>query len=87
MIKLVIEVDGGIHELPENKICDIERTNQLKEFGIMVIRFTNKEVRGDINSVVDQIKQIAGKLLSELIKVPQVGDLGGKNERGTQWRH
>src|ERR1700733_1277960 len=40
-IKLVIEIDGGIHLLTENKECDINREVVLKEFGIVMIRFTN----------------------------------------------
>jgi very-short-patch-repair endonuclease len=79
-IKLVIEVDGGIHELPENKSYDIDRTEQLNEFGITVIRFSNKHVMDSINLVVDQIKHIAVKLLSEQKKVPHLGDLGGKSK-------
>ncbi len=42
--KLIIEVDGLIHQLPENVASDIERTDWLKEHGFEVIRFTNDEV-------------------------------------------
>ena len=42
--KLVIEVDGLIHQLQENKINDAERTSALNELGFAVIRLTNNEV-------------------------------------------
>jgi very-short-patch-repair endonuclease len=44
---LVIEVDGLIHQLPENITSDIERTKWLNESGFEVIRFTNEQVLFD----------------------------------------
>lgn len=72
-IKLVIEIDGSIHELPENKTYDIVRTELLKEFGIMVIRFDNEQIIYNSDEVIEKIKQIARKLLSEVTEVPQLG--------------
>ena len=57
-LKLVIEVDGGIHNLPENKQYDVNREYVLKEFGMEVIRFTNEEVANDIENVLQRIKVI-----------------------------
>ena len=37
-LKLVIEVDGTIHNIPENAEFDIGRSEILNEFGITVIR-------------------------------------------------
>jgi methionine synthase I (cobalamin-dependent)/very-short-patch-repair endonuclease len=54
--KLIIEVDGLIHQLPENKQSDFERTNWLNEKGFKVIRFTNEEVLGSIDIVLDKIR-------------------------------
>ncbi|MES1216062.1 MAG: adenine deaminase C-terminal domain-containing protein [Bacteroidota bacterium] len=42
--RLIIEVDGLIHHIPENKISDAERTLELNKLGFTVIRFTNEEV-------------------------------------------
>ena len=53
--KLVIEVDGGIHSLPENKEYDIDREKVIREFGIEVIRFTNEQVFLNIEKVIEQI--------------------------------
>ncbi len=54
---LIIEVDGGYHSDP--KICenDTFRSTFLKEnFDFDVIRFTNEEVIGDIDSVLEKIE-------------------------------
>jgi 5-methyltetrahydrofolate--homocysteine methyltransferase len=53
--KLIIEVDGLIHQLPENKISDAERTNWLESKGFTVIRFTNEEVIEDTENVLAKI--------------------------------
>ncbi|KAF2519918.1 dihydropteroate synthase [Flavobacterium salilacus subsp. salilacus] len=52
---LIIEVDGLIHQLPENKISDEERTAWLEEQGYKVIRFINDEVLYNIELVLDKI--------------------------------
>ena len=57
-IKLVIEVDGGIHDNEFNKEYDIERTNALNKLDIRVIRFKNEEVVNDIEKVVREIRKI-----------------------------
>jgi len=65
-IKLVIEVDGSIHDLLENKEYDIGRTELLNEFGLEIIRFTNEEIIYDLNSVVNKIEKIANELSAKL---------------------
>jgi methionine--tRNA ligase beta chain len=55
--KLIIEVDGLIHQIPENKINDAQRIEELNKFGFDVLRFTNDEVVGDIENVLDKILQ------------------------------
>lgn len=41
---LVVEIDGGYHNKPEQKILDSQRTDYLQKQGFSVIRFTNEEV-------------------------------------------
>ena len=53
--KIIIEVDGLIHQTKENQISDSERTIELNKFGFDVIRFTNDEVIGDIDNVLNRI--------------------------------
>lgn len=63
---LIVEVDGLIHQLPDNKKSDEERTEWLKERGFRVIRFSNDEVLLKLNAVLD-------KILRELKKAPPTG--------------
>jgi very-short-patch-repair endonuclease len=51
--KLVIEIDGYIHN--HQKEYDIGRTEELKKYGLKVIRFTNEEVLKNIEKVVEKI--------------------------------
>ena len=52
---LVIEIDGLIHQLPENKESDEIRTKWLNEHSFEVIRFTNDEVINDLDTVLEKI--------------------------------
>ncbi len=52
---LIVEVDGLIHQLPENKTSDKERTTWLESEGYRVIRFTNNQVLGDLEGVLEAI--------------------------------
>ncbi|HEX6982251.1 MAG TPA: endonuclease domain-containing protein [Balneolaceae bacterium] len=54
--KLVIEVEGCIHELEKQKDYDLERTKELESFGITVLRFTNEQVENEIEDVLNNIK-------------------------------
>jgi len=54
--KLVIEVDGGYHDSIEIQEADKYRTENLEELGFRVIRFTNEEVIGNIDGVLEKIK-------------------------------
>jgi methionyl-tRNA synthetase len=53
--KLIVEVDGLIHEIPENKLSDVERTAELNKFGFEVLRFTNDEVINKTDYVLNSI--------------------------------
>ena len=55
--RLVIEIDGGYHQLPQQEANDEVRTKWLNEQGFNVIRFTNEEVIANIESVLQTIKE------------------------------
>ena len=55
--KLIIEIDGHIHSLKENKEYDIDREVTLNDFGIEIIRFTNNQVINETDKVIDVIKK------------------------------
>jgi len=65
-IKLIIEVDGSIHEIPEYQTHDIGRSEILNDFGITVIRFTNEQILNEIDSTIEQIETTAKILLTEI---------------------
>ncbi len=74
--KLIIEVDGLIHQIPENKISDAERTAELNRFGFEVIRFTNEEVTGDTDNVLSAILLSLNKT-TPAIAVSEIPPSGG----------
>ncbi|MCX6792533.1 MAG: endonuclease domain-containing protein [Candidatus Falkowbacteria bacterium] len=43
-LKLGIEVDGGIHNIPKNMNADIKRQQIIKQYGVEIIRITNEEI-------------------------------------------
>ncbi len=53
---LTIEIDGGYHNTPEQKDYDTARTKYLSDAGFTEIRFTNEDVRTNINAVIEKIK-------------------------------
>ncbi len=53
--RLVIELDGSIHDPSEQQEYDANRTYILNEFGIRVIRFRNEEVLESIDEVLAKI--------------------------------
>lgn len=71
---LIIELDGSIHQVPENKSSDAERTKWLQGEGYRVIRFTNDEV-------LHQIDYVQNKIIEELEKAPPSG-AGGAGGAG-----
>ena len=70
VIKLVIEIDGGIHQSKSQKEYDFGREGELENWGLKVIRFTNKEIENEMNRVLEDIKQICLKRKSELLQSP-----------------
>jgi leucyl-tRNA synthetase len=62
--KLCIEVDGAAHLEPSQKEYDAARTAYLEELGYSMIRFTNDDVRYNVDAVVDEIVRKAENLLS-----------------------
>lgn len=55
--KLIIEVDGGIHNNTDNKEYDNNRSYELEQLGIKVLRFTNEEVNDNLKMVLNVIKR------------------------------
>ena len=58
-LKLIIEVDGGIHRLDEIILRDHLRQTELEAMGWTVLRFTNEEVLGHPERVILAIRSHA----------------------------
>lgn len=86
-LKLIIEIDGGIHLSKENKEDDVKREITLNEFGIEIIRFTNNQVINETEYVIKVIEEKITELKSKkvlptkknLSKSP-LGDLGANTD-------
>ncbi len=55
--KLVIEVDGEIHQQAANVEHDAGRAFELEKLGIRIIRFSNKQVLTELEIVLNEIEK------------------------------
>ena len=53
--RLVVEVDGGGHTLPQNVTRDENRDRRLSSDGIAVLRFWNGEIDENLDGVIETI--------------------------------
>ena len=61
--KLVIEIDGLQHTAPKEMRKDGFRTQRLEEYGLTVIRFTNKEIDDCFVEVCTHIDTVVKELI------------------------
>jgi len=59
--KLVIEIDGDIHNNENSNEYDLNRTEELKKYGIRVIRFPNELIIYNIDFVIERIQEKISK--------------------------
>ena len=55
-VALVVEVDGDIHDLPQDE--DARREQVLCEMGLRIARFRNDEVMGNLSAGVGRIREL-----------------------------
>jgi len=58
--RLVIELDGAAHFSPTVDEYEAARTRYLESEGLTVIRFENRELKEDIEAVLDRIRRELG---------------------------
>ena len=61
---LVIELDGGYHNDPEQEEYDKQRTDHLTKLGYTELRFTNEEFLTNPDAVIERIKSVTSSLPS-----------------------
>ena len=71
-LRLVIEVDGEIHDSEQSQARDDLRSKILHSYGLQVVRVTNAEVMGDFGRACERIRAIA-----EEIPLTPLGRQGG----------
>ena len=54
--RLVLEIDGAIHDEPGHAEYDNQRQQYLEALGMRVLRFTNAQVTNDAEAVVEFIR-------------------------------
>lgn len=59
-LRLVIEIDGGIHE--KQKDYDKLRSEIINKLGLQVFRFSNIEVLNEIDVVIEKLEKIIDEL-------------------------
>ena len=58
--KIIVELDGGHHNIPENIEYDRERSLYLENKGYQIIRFWNRDFDNNIAGVYDILKRACG---------------------------
>ena len=56
--KLVVEVDGGYHDKPDQKEDDAQRDRICVQMGLTVLRFKNEEVMNEVIKVLKKIDEV-----------------------------
>lgn len=62
--KLVIELDGAQHNTAEGRAYDEERTEFLKQYGLVVLRIPNKQINDNFEGMCKYIDTIVRKRLN-----------------------
>lgn len=63
--KLAVEIDGDVHGFDPRIRKDLKRQNEIEGLGIKVIRFTNSDVKEDLEAVLNAILRGAGEDVEE----------------------
>lgn len=70
-VRLVIELDGSIHAIEGAKENDHDRQLNLETLGLTVVRFTNEEILGNLDKVLQRIQDFL--LQNPLLTKERVG--------------
>jgi len=62
--RLVVELDGAVHESEEATAYDVARSEWLDAFGYCVLRFRNEELSEDLDDVMRRIADAAASRLT-----------------------
>jgi very-short-patch-repair endonuclease len=57
-LRLVLELDGPVHEGDSQISHDVNRDANLEALGFRVLRFTNREIHAHLESVLETIRRL-----------------------------
>ena len=69
---IAIEVDGRSHDSVERKEKDIKKESALQKLGWKVLRFKNEDILRNINTIVENIKNLDCPISAKVISVEAV---------------
>jgi very-short-patch-repair endonuclease len=69
--KLIVEIDGGVHDLPGRREKDAIRQRWLEGEGYRVLRFSDMDCHHDIDRVLWRIAEAAAAVPSSPALLPQ----------------
>jgi very-short-patch-repair endonuclease len=55
--KLVLEIDGSVHETEKAMVYDVHRQSLIESLGLRMLRFTNDEIFDSLDTVVATIRR------------------------------
>jgi uroporphyrinogen-III synthase len=57
-IRVIIELDGGVHDRPEQVKWDVERNIRLEELGYKILHITNEVIMKDPENLTEMIRAL-----------------------------
>jgi len=74
-LKLVVELDGKVHDEDQQQLDDYHRQQAIEALGWSVLRFTNEQVTQELPAVLDAIR-VQAKLAGAVTPHPPIDDVG-----------
>ena len=76
--RLVIEVDGGVHNLTDVALRDLKRDNGLAAEGFRVLRIDSRRIPEDMDAIVAEVVEAIRKTTPLPLEGEGVGGWGGR---------
>ena len=84
--KLVIELDGDYHGIEKQIADDVQRTRDLEQMGLLVLRFQNKDVVKNLYGVTLEIDRVVKERLGQRGTTPQLANADSSPDKGSSDR-
>ena len=82
--KLIVEVDGTVHDSDDQRVRDSERRKLFEARGLHEIRFRNEEVLYQTDRVVEQIRTLVVKRTKDINEESSSPSPGGEGAQGVR---